>query len=159
MTVATTAEVSSHMAQRTTAFNQKVNNELMKKSDLSANEAKQVKEIIQEIPKIDQNKLKKGHYQTDKNIHVLRRDRNGQIAADLNANGQRGVDRVVFEEIDGKHYYVDRTKDHNYKGLKPSVTSDVRNFVDGSNFTKIFKNIFLKKQSDDDQNLDINKEK
>lgn len=128
LAVATTAEVSSSMVARSSGFNKTINDEKIKSSNLSNDQAKEVRAIIDEANKLDSSKLtgqnKVGKY----NIHALERDRVGQIAGDIGghtADGGRGAGRVILDKINEKYVISDHTLTHDYKNCKPVGMNEV----------------------------------
>lgn len=150
-TVAGAAEVSSSMAQRTDAYNNRINNEKISNSNLSPEEAQKVKNMIKDA---NSGKLDGTKKVGENNLHVLERDRAGQVAGDIGPggeNGRRGAGRVIMENHKGKYVYVDHTMDHDYKGCKANVT--VSNPLDATlRSDQINANILLNNETDD--NLD-----
>lgn len=150
-TVAGAAEVSSSMAQRTDAYNNRINNEKINNSNLPPEEAQKVKNIIKDA---NSGKLDGTKKVGENNLHVLERDRVGQVAGDIGPggeNGRRGAGRVIIENHKGKYVYVDHTMDHDYKGCKANVT--VSNPLDATlRADQINANLLLNNETDD--NLD-----
>ncbi|KAL7014274.1 hypothetical protein ACKWTF_015845 [Chironomus riparius] len=150
VTVAGAAEFSSSMAQRTDAFNSKINNEKISSSNLSPEDAQKVKDIIKDA---NAGKLDGTKKVGDNNLHVLERDRAGQVAGDIGQsaeNGKRGAGRAILENYKGKYVLVDHTMDHDYKGCKANVI--VSNPLDATlRPDQVNVNILLNNETDDDR--------
>ena len=150
ITVAGAAELSSSVAQRTDAYNTKINNEKISSSNLSHEDAPKVKDMIKDA---NAGKLDGTKKVGDNNLHVLERDRTGQVAGDIGQageNGRRGAGRAILENYKGKFVLVDHTMDHDYKGCKANVT--VSNPLDATlRADQVNANILLNNETDDDR--------
>lgn len=137
LVVSTTAEVSSLKAQKTTAYANKVNNQLidenMAKDNLTNQEKQELKNQLRSLNSMDD--VKPGG---QSNAHVLEdrpnSKRAGQIAVDFGSkseDGSRGGGRVITEKINGKQIYVDHTTEHDYKGCRGSIRGQMPNPIEG----------------------------
>jgi hypothetical protein len=67
------------VAQRTTAYNNRVNERLLRDSKVKPEVAREIKEVISEANGLKEGAIARGRYAGSKNIHILRRDRTGQV--------------------------------------------------------------------------------
>lgn len=122
--VSTAAEAGSSMAQRTTAYNNKINNKLIDSKNPTAEERAQIKSVLDEANSLKSNSINRKRVGEHK-IHALDRNRRGQIAGDIKIGGDdvgRGKGRVISEKQNGKYVYVDHTLDHDYKSCKSTAS-------------------------------------
>lgn len=147
LVVATTAEVSSAAAQRTNAYANKVNNQLVdenvKKDNLTPKEAQEIKDRMKALNNM-KGEVKPGGKVGEGNAHVLEdrtnSKRGGQIAVDFGSkseDGRRGGGRVITENIKGKQIYVDHTTEHDYKGCRETIRGQIQNPIDGLKTVKV----------------------
>ncbi|KAG5669320.1 hypothetical protein PVAND_017208 [Polypedilum vanderplanki] len=133
LVVATTAEASAAAAKRTIAYNNKINEQQMKKNNVDPELKKEIKEIIK-LANSEEKAIAKGRYVTDKNIHKLYRDREGQFAADgvgsIAENGKRGGFRIIMEKVANKFVYVGHSENHDYKNIKTLSPNESNFFKD-----------------------------
>jgi hypothetical protein len=79
MVVAATAETSAAVSQRTTAYNNKVNDQLLRDRKVTPEQAQEIKEVIKEANSLKKGAIDKSRYAGERNFHQLARDRKGQI--------------------------------------------------------------------------------
>ncbi|KAG5668785.1 hypothetical protein PVAND_016711 [Polypedilum vanderplanki] len=136
LTVATTAEVSASLSQRTTAYNNRMNEELMQKNNVTPEDARKFNKIIEKANAVNKEKLETGKKIGSNNLHILKGDRAGQIAGDYgpkSETGGRGAGRLILEEHRGNKYYVDHTAEHKYQDCQYSIKSNrLHNPLDGN---------------------------
>ncbi|KAG5683803.1 hypothetical protein PVAND_013067 [Polypedilum vanderplanki] len=100
--VTATAETSAGAAVKCTAYNNKINDQLIKNNNIDAERAKEIKEATKNANSLDEKEMARGRYSKEGNVHKLYRDREGQYAADFGSNtknGKRSEDRVIMEKV------------------------------------------------------------
>lgn len=160
LAVATTAEMSSAAAQRTNAYANKVNNQLVdenvRKDNLSKEAAQEIKDRMKSLNTAEE--VKPGGKVGDGNAHVLEDRANskraGQVAIDFGSKGEsgsRGGGRIIAEKINGKQIYVDHTTEHDYKGCRDTMRGKLPNPIDGLKTVHVKGLIEYEESCDDDE--------
>lgn len=164
LVVAGTAEASSAKAQRTSAYAEKVNDQLIEenvaKDKITKGDAQEIKDKFKKINSMKED-IKPGIKNSDAgNAHVLEdranSKRGGQIALDFGSKGEegnRGAGRVIGEKINGKIIYVDHTADHDYKGCRETIKGQLKNPIEGLKVVKIDSVLEFNEEAEDDEIL------
>lgn len=161
ITIATTMEAASNIAQKTTTYANKLSNEMIdkdvKSGKLTKAEGMKLKEIMKDINENVPSDLKSQKRIGEHRAHKLYDRSNGkrgdQIA--FNPDGKNMPARGIAEKFNDKYVYLDKTADHNYKECRDTMKGKYPNPDESLKATKVA-SLIKHAEKGDDEDLNQN---